>query len=80
MKRTTTTMVSQERVAARAAEIVESKTPRVVMDLSHQHSEDSEMTAQKNTQSRGIIDLGTKRMRLKEWCNLPCLEEAIPSK
>lgn len=32
------------------------------------------MAAQKNTQSRGIIDLGTKRMRLKEWCNLPCFD------
>lgn len=32
------------------------------------------MAAQKSTQSRGIIDLGTKRMRLKEWCNLPCFD------
>ncbi|CDQ10543.1 hypothetical protein [Acidithiobacillus ferrivorans] len=74
MKRTTTTMVSQERVAARDAEIAETKTPRVVMGLSHQHSEDSEMAAQKRTQSQGIVRLGTKRMRLKEWCNLPCYE------
>lgn len=32
------------------------------------------MAAQKNTQSRGIVDLGTKRMRVKEWCNLPCFD------
>lgn len=32
------------------------------------------MAAQKNTKSRGIVDLGSKRMRVKEWCNLPCFD------
>jgi hypothetical protein len=32
------------------------------------------MATQNPIQSRGIVKLGTKRMRLKEWCNLPCFD------
>ncbi|MDA8154703.1 MAG: hypothetical protein M0003_18655 [Acidithiobacillus sp.] len=32
------------------------------------------MAAQKNASSHGIIEIGTKRMKLKEWCNLPCFD------
>lgn len=66
-------MVNNNPMSASRAKNTGLKTPRVVMDLYHQRSEDFEMASQKTT-SQGFVRLGTKRMRLREWCNLPCYE------